>query len=99
MLSSPLSDCRLWVETQTNHKIILFGVCYRPPGQTRDDQNMFCRLLENSIENVKLICPDIIVLLRDFNDRCTDWNMPHTQSEIGDKLSTLLLQSNLYQII
>ena len=60
---------------------------------------MFCRLLENSIENVKLICPDIIVLLGDFNDRCTDWNMPHTQSETGDKLSTLLLQSNLYQII
>ena len=25
--------------------------------------------------------------------------MPHTQSEAGDKLSTLLLQSNLHQII
>ena len=35
----------------------------------------------------------------DFNDRSTDWNTPHTQSEIGDKLSNLLSQSKLYQII
>ena len=39
---SPNDAELLWVETQTNHKIILFGVCYRPPGQTRDDQNVFC---------------------------------------------------------
>ena len=39
------------------------------------------------------------MLLGDFNDRCTDWNTPHIQSEIGDKLSNLLYQSNLYQII
>ena len=88
-------DADLKVENYTFY----FGVCYRSPGQTRDDQNVFCRLFENSIENVKLKCPDIKVLLGNFNDRCTDWNMPHTQSEIGDKLSTLLLQRNLYQII
>ena len=94
-LDTSSDDADLKVENYTFY----FGVCNRPPGQTRDDQNMFCRLFENSIENVKLKCPDIKVLLGDFNDRCTDWNIPHTQSEIGDKLSTWLLQRNLYQII
>ena len=35
--------------------------------------------LENSIENVKRVCPDLIVLLGDLNDKCTNWNLPHTQ--------------------
>ena len=39
------------------------------------------------------------MVLGDFNDRCKDWNTPHIQREIGDKLSNLLYQSNLYQMI
>ena len=89
----------LWVEIRTYQKRIIVGVCYRPPGQNRDEQNAFFRLLENSIDNVKNICPDLIVLLGDFNDKCTDWNLPHAHSEIGNKLSNLLTQNNLYQII
>ena len=89
----------LWVEIQTYQKRIIVGVCYRPPAQNKDEQNAFFRLLENSIDNVKNICPDLIVLLGDFNDKCTDWNLPHAHSEIGNKLSNLLTQNNLYQII
>ena len=39
------------------------------------------------------------MLLGDFNDKCTDWILPHAHSEIGNKLSNLLTQNNLYQII
>ena len=89
----------LWLEIETNHKRILAGLCYRPPRQLRDEQNAFFTSLENSIESVKLTQPDIIMLFGDFNDRCLDWNMPHTQSEIGDKLLNFISQSNLFQII
>ena len=96
---SPNNAELLWLEIKTDQKRILVGVCYRPPGQSRDDQNSFFLSLENSLESVKLTRPDIVLLLGDFNDRCIDWNMPHAQSEIGDKLSNIVSQSNLYQII
>ena len=76
----------LWLELHTNSKTVLVGVCYRPPGQSTDEQSNFFSKLETSIENVKIACPDNIVLLGDFNDKCTDWHMPHTQSEVGNKL-------------
>ena len=47
---------------------------YRPPGQNRDEQNAFLMSLENSIENVKRVCPDLIVLLGEINDKCIKWN-------------------------
>ena len=96
---SPNNAELLWLEIKTDQKRILVGVCYRPPGQSRDDQNSFFLSLENSLESVKLTRPDIVLLLGDFNDRCIAWNMPHAQSEIGDKLSNIVSQSNLYQII
>ena len=96
---SPNNAELLWLEIKTNQKQILAGVCYRPPGQSRDNQSSFFLSLENSLESVKLTRPDVLMLLGDYNDRCIDWNAPHTQSEIGDKLSNLLSQSNLYQII
>ena len=72
----------LLVEVRAHQKRIIVGVCYRPPGQNRDEQNAFLMSLENSIENFKGVCPDLIVLLGDFNDKCINWNLPHTQSEI-----------------
>ncbi|MEW8548197.1 MAG: endonuclease/exonuclease/phosphatase family protein, partial [Candidatus Thiodiazotropha sp.] len=89
----------LWIEIRTNSKTVLVGSCYRPPGQSRDEQSTFFSNLETSIENVKLACPDSIVLLGDFNDKCLDWHMPHTQSEVGNKLVNVLLQNNLAQMI
>ena len=35
---SPNNAELLWLEIKTNQKRILVGVCYRPPGQSRDDQ-------------------------------------------------------------
>ena len=31
----------LWLELHTNSKTVLVGVCYRPPGQSRDEQSNF----------------------------------------------------------
>ena len=54
--------------------------------------------LENSIESVKRVCQDLIVLLGDFNDKCINWNLPHTQID-EKKLSNIFTHTILYQII
>ena len=96
---SPIAIEILWLEIHVNHKKILVGVCYRPPGQNRDEQNTFFSNLEMSFEMAKQSDFDVIVLLGDFNDKCTDWNLPHVSSEVGNKLADMLIQNNLYQII
>lgn len=59
----------LWLEVHASHKKILVGVCYRPPGQNRDEQNMFFSNFETSLEIAKQADFDAIVLLGDFNDK------------------------------
>ena len=57
---SPREAELLWIEVRAHQKRIIVGVCYRPPGQNRDEQNAFLISLENSIENVKRVCPDLM---------------------------------------
>ena len=52
-----------------------------------------------SFEMAKQSDFDVIVLSGYFNDKCTDWNLPHVNSEAGNKLADMLIQNNLYQII
>jgi hypothetical protein len=40
----------LWVELHLNHKKILVGSCYRPPGQTQDEVALFMSDLEDSLD-------------------------------------------------
>ena len=49
---SPREAELLWVEARGHQKRMIVGVCYRPPGQNRDEQNAFVMSLENWIENV-----------------------------------------------
>ena len=49
---SPREAELLWVEVRAHQIRIIVRVCYRPPGQNRDEQNAFVMSLENSIENV-----------------------------------------------
>ena len=63
---SPIAIEILWLEIHVNHKKVLVGVCYRPPGQNRDEQNTFFSNLEMSFEMAKQSNFDVIVLLGDF---------------------------------
>ena len=38
---SPREAELLWVEVRAHQKRIIVGVCYRPPGQNRDEKNAF----------------------------------------------------------
>ena len=73
----------LWLEITTNNKTLLTGVCYRPPGQNRTDVTLFLNELERSLENVKSLQSDVILLMGDFNDKCISWNDDHATSELG----------------
>ena len=46
---SPREAELLWVEVRADKKRILVGVCYRPPGQNRDEQNAFLMALEKTL--------------------------------------------------
>ena len=64
---SPIAIEILWLEIHVNHKKVLVGVCYRPPGQNRDEQNTCFSNLEMSFEMAKQGDFDVIVLLNISN--------------------------------
>ena len=89
----------LWLEITTNDKILLTGVCYRPPGQNRTDVTLFLNEPERSIENFKSIQSDVIILMGDFNDECISWNDDHATSELGKKLFDQAKNNTFIQLI
>ena len=93
----------IWVEVAYNENKMLVGTCYRPPGMLAEQVENFLDGISNTFDllltaNIK-VSP--VVLLGDFNDRCTSWFSDHTQynSELGNKLVRLLEAYNLAQLI
>ena len=88
----------LWVEIFENHKRILLGTCYRPPNQNANERQEFLELFEISLFRVFRSNPDLIIILGDFNDRCTEWHTDHLNSELRNDLRLLLNGKNLFQL-
>ena len=55
--------------------------------------------LERSLENVKSLQSDVILLMGDFNDKCISWNDDHATSELGKKLYDLAQINTFTQLI
>ena len=89
----------MWLQLKVNFKTIIFGVCYRQPNATRDEATNFITNLSTSLEQALYLNPDCLVLLGDFNDTCTIWDSPHTNSELGNGLVNLLASLDLFQIV
>ena len=89
----------LWVELKIKPKSIIIGVCYRPPGQSRDQVNSFISSLQSQIEQVCSMNLNSVYLIGDFNDRCQDWNDNHVHSELKLELVELVNMSNMSQMI
>ena len=49
---------------------MLFGVCYRPPGQTVEASETFLVELQNSLDLALSDNAEVIFIMGDFNDRC-----------------------------
>ena len=89
----------LWIELQLNGKRILVGTCYRPPGQSPEEVEMFMSNLNDSIEMVFRSNPESIFLFGDFNDSTPIWDSDHRRSELGLKLYDFVNTNDLHQLI
>lgn len=97
-LESPSLEM-LWVEITLRNHNVLVGVCYRPPNQSAQDVDVFIDGLQDTLESITGPANQSIVLLGDFNDRCTAWDSDHVNSELGQKLVNLVASLNLFQLI
>ena len=97
-LEFPNTDL-LWVELHLNHKKILVGACYRPPGQSQDEVAQFMSDFEDSIDLAFQQKPESIFLLGDINDTCNIWDSDHSNSELGLKLYDFINSHDLHQLI
>ncbi len=89
----------LWVELRFKNKKVLFATCYRPPGATALQVDSFIDSLSQQIESAQNDNPDALILVGDFNDRCTHWDDRHESSEMGLKFYNYLKDVNLFQMI
>ena len=90
----------LWVEiTHGKDKNILVGVYYRAPGQNAAEIQLFMDEFAASVLAASASGADSIVIMGDFNDRCTDWSGNHGQSELRNKFRDLCMGLGLLQMI
>ena len=89
----------IWLEIIINRKKVLFCICYRPPGQNREEINQFLTDFYTSVNLAMSEKPYSVVIMGDINDRCVDWNGEHNVSELKNDFRDMLLQNGLYQII
>ena len=91
----------LWLKLNIDNKIVYFGVCYRPPGQTNQEKTEFLDILESHLDQLLPLCNHnkSLILTGDFNDKTTDWHSPHYDSELGSDLYNLFNSFYLSQLI
>ena len=101
-LLSPLSNVHLemlWIENTVDRNKIIFGVCYRPPGQNLQDRTIFLDGLSHVFETIHDKYKKPFILVGDFNDRCFNWTDDHKNSELGLELVNMIDSFNLKQMI
>ena len=90
----------LWLKTNIGPKNVIFGVCYRPPNQSSDEINFFLDALYATFDILNVDHPNCqVVFLGDFNDRCTEWNSNHDDSELGLRFYNLIHSFGYSQLI
>ena len=89
----------LWLEVHAQNKMFLVAVCYRPPGMNEEACSNFIENLQEMLDVARINNPDSIFLIGDFNDRCQDWDSPHNDSELKQKLYDWVTTNNMFQII
>ena len=89
----------LWVELRLKNKRVLFATCYRPPGATALQVDNFIDKFSTQVENAMNENADALIMVGDFNDRCTHWDDRHERSEMGLKFYDYLNDLNLFQLV
>ena len=94
-----LSVESVWVEIVCNHRKTLIGCYYRPPGQNNMQAEMFINNFQDTLLNITQERYHRLIIMGDFNDRCTSWNSIHVNSELKNNLVDMLQASGLTQIV
>ena len=89
----------MWVEIMLGNKKIMVGTCYRPPGQTVEEVDIFMSNLQDSLSMVINRNPESIILMGDFNDTCMAWESEHTNSILKLKLYDCININDLHQMV
>jgi len=89
----------IWTELLLKPKSIIVGIAYRPPGMNRPEAQVYIQDLQEMLTNVMSTSYESMYLLGDFNDRCTEWNSRHNQSELNDDLLNTTTAFGLHQMI
>ena len=86
-------------QLKTKYKYFIVGTVYRPPNQTKSENESFLDYLSDCFEIIRsdFGCP--FLLLGDFNDPCTRWCDSHERSELGQDLFNLISSYSLSQLI
>ena len=67
-----LNEC-IVLDIKLGDKICSFVVLYRSPSQSSDEFECFSKNLELTLDRVMRNTPYMMVLLGDFNTKCTNW--------------------------
>ena len=89
----------IWLEILEQNKKILFGVYYRPPGQSAAQCDNFISALQTSIDRAHDGGATHIIITGDFNDTCKVWHDNHASSELRCKLRNFVNDKGLCQLI
>ena len=89
----------MWVQLRLGGKKVIIGACYRPPGQSVDEVDLFMSNLSDSLDLVFHSNPESVFLLGDFNDSTAEWDSNHSKSELSLKLYDYINSHDLHQLI
>ena len=67
-----LNECIVF-NIKLGNKIYNFAVLYRSPSQSSDEFESFSKNLELALDRVMKNTPCVMVLLGDYNAKCTNW--------------------------
>ena len=76
-----------------------FVVLYRSPSQSSDEFDYFSKNLELTLDRVMQNTPYRMVLLSDFNAKCTNWYKHDKTNFEGIVIENISSQCGLYQVI
>jgi exonuclease III len=89
----------IWVEIWYKNQKLLVSSTYRPPTRDADRISSFLVKFQESIDMATDSNPLSVIILGDFNDRCTTWNSLHKTSDLDNQLLDMSLLNNYSQLI
>ena len=88
----------MWLEIRCPRPMLI-AVVYRAPGMSRTSAINYINNFHDCVKTALDTCPHSLYILGDFNDRCTEWESTHTDSELKQDLLNCTTSLGLYQQI